>query len=234
MPYIGLDDPPASSHGDQSSRQGELQVRLTAQRILAGHLRDPAYGGQRHGTLDPAAYWPEIDIIDLTGAYLMDFNLSGCHIRTLECNRTIFIDESLFRHLRCDLAFLQSAIFKGHTDFRGATFIHDAWFAYTTFDSDVWFRSDEFFPAARFGGHASFMNVTFTRKARFEKAVFERSADFRDITCTEGARAINLQGCQVHRPDPVNPDVTAAPSSWPPGWKIEPGMSGIPTLAWRD
>ena len=54
--------------------QQERQVRLTAQRILAEHLRDDRAEDQ-HSTDPPSPlFWPDIRL-DLTGATLIDFNL---------------------------------------------------------------------------------------------------------------------------------------------------------------
>jgi uncharacterized protein YjbI with pentapeptide repeats len=235
MPYSGPDDSSASDLEDQASRRRELQVRRAAQSIVAEHLRrDVTHSSDLRDGPAPETFWSEIDLVDLTGAYLVDLNLSGCRVRAIECNRAIFTGESLFRELRCDLAFFQGAVFKGHADFRGAVFTNDAWFSYSTFVSDVWFHGDEFLPAARFGRHAGFKNATFTHTGRFEQAVFEGSAEFKGITCEEGTRAVNLQGCKVQRPDAVNPDVSKAPSSWPPGWAIVPGHDGTGTITWCD
>ena len=39
-----------------------------------------------------------------------------------------------------------------------------------------------------------------------------------------------MHGCQVYRPEAVNPDVSKAPSTWPPGWDIGVGQDNIATL----
>jgi hypothetical protein len=36
------------------------------------------------------------------------------------------------------------------------------------------------------------------------------------------------------RPDAVSPEITEAPSTWPPGWVIEPQQDGTASLAWRS
>jgi TIR domain len=221
---------PAADPAVQASWRKELQVRQTAQRIIADHLRDEPPRGQRGDSPAPEAFWPEIDLIDLRGAYLEDLNLSGCRISVIEFNATTFAGETLFRALRCDLAFFQKALFKGFADFRGAAFTQDAWFSWAAFDSDVWFHGDEFYPPAHFGRHVSFREVTFAGKARFEKALFGGSADFEAITCTTGTGAINLNGGQVSRPGAVNPDVSQKPSAWPSGWHLRPLRDGTATL----
>ncbi len=59
--------------------EGERQVRLTAQTILTGHLRDTRTPDQRE-TRRPASarFWEDMHI-DLTGATLMNFDFYRCH-----------------------------------------------------------------------------------------------------------------------------------------------------------
>jgi hypothetical protein len=230
MPYSWPDESPAPDPAAQASLRKELQVRLTAQSVIAGHLRDDSGRGLRSGGPVPETFWPEIEKIDLRGAYLVDLNLSGCRIQAIECHDTIFSGESLFRGFDCDLAFFYNAVFRGLADFRGAAFADSTWFAGATFDDDAWFHGDEFFPPARFGVHADFKQVTFGRRARFDQAVFEGSADFGAVACKAGPGTISMKDSQVHHPDAVNPDVSKTPSTWPPGWYIEPGHDGTATM----
>lgn len=220
----------SSQHGSarHPTSKEELQVRLTAQRVLAEHLRR-ASGDDSI----PDAFWPEIDLIDLSGAHLIDINLSRCRVKTVQCNHATFSGESLFRELSCDLAFVQNAVFDGFADFRGAVFGLHAWFSGTTFAGNVWYHADRFFPGARFGRHASFANVSFARAARFGGAVFEGSADFGKLTCKEGPESIQLEDAQVQDPDAVSPDVKREPSNWPPGWVVETGGNEAAIVTWR-
>jgi hypothetical protein len=74
MPYtLPGEDAPTETHPWYEQRRQELQVRLTAQRILAAHLKPDK--------LD--TFWPDIDL-DLTNAQLHKLNLTDCHIRTAE------------------------------------------------------------------------------------------------------------------------------------------------------
>ncbi len=62
--------------GNGDTWQQERQVRLTAQRILAEHLRDDRAKDQ-HSTDPPGSrFWPDIRL-DLAGATLIDFNLEN-------------------------------------------------------------------------------------------------------------------------------------------------------------
>lgn len=75
MPYTPPDDHPPGEDAPEEAysryeqRRQELQVRLTAQRILEAHLRPK----------EAAVFWADIDL-DMTEAHLHQLNLSTCHI----------------------------------------------------------------------------------------------------------------------------------------------------------
>jgi hypothetical protein len=231
LPYSGPDESPTSDPAVQTSLRRELQVRQSAQNIIADHLRDTPYRSPRGDGTVPGTFWPEIYLLDLRGAYLAGLNLCGCRIGTIECNDAVFAGESLFRGLLCNLAFFQGAAFKGLADFRGAAFANDAWFSRATFSADIWFHGDKFFPAAHFGGHAGFKEATFGCKARFEQVIFGGSADFEAVTCKAGNAAMNLDGCEASHPEAADSD---ASSIWPPGWHIRPRHGDTAILTRRN
>jgi hypothetical protein len=123
----------------------ELQVRLTAQHLFARHLRiedDPH---------DPATkFWPDIDI-DLTGAHLVDFDFSACHIRTSRFTKARFTGDALFHEVHCS---------------------GEAWFDDARFDGDAWFT------AAEFAGTAHFDRAMFASSTIFDEAKFAAGATF--------------------------------------------------------
>jgi hypothetical protein len=84
--------PHAGPTASRDPRQ-ELQVRLTAQRILATHLTLPAdVTSEQAGTLTPAAgqpFWPGLDL-DLTGAQLIDWVLPRAHLRHADFTSATF------------------------------------------------------------------------------------------------------------------------------------------------
>src|SRR5690606_17312252 len=88
----------------QAERHEELQVRLTAQRLLETHLRAPA------GFEEPHTYWRGPDgqrmNLDLTGATLVGFRLPNCQLGTADFNRAQF-------HGHADLI---GAQFQGNAD----------------------------------------------------------------------------------------------------------------------
>ncbi len=213
MPFIPPNESQARDE-EQATRREELQVRLAAQRILAAHLDDQGYAGR---DVAPETFWPEVDLIDLTGAHLVDFGLHHCRITALQLNSATLTGESTFRGMTCSIALIQGATFAGHTDFRGATFTSDAWFSGSTFEDEVWFHTDQHYPAASFGGRAVFRDVTFARGADFSKATFADSADFSKIEDTN--HAVRLDGVHVGNPN--------AELIWPPGWTLEPDPDGF-------
>lgn len=109
-----------------------------------------------------------------------------------------------------------------------------AWFSYATFATGAWFHTDEFYPQTKFGRHADFRNVTFTVGARFRGATFSGSVEFADAEYERGAQSIDLADVRVEDPDAVSPEVTNAPSTWPPGWVVEPRQDGAATLVRRS
>jgi hypothetical protein len=80
----------------------EVEVRSTAQRILAAHLR-PA---------DSERFWPDIDL-DLSGAVLRDFDLGDCVVRTVGFKNVTFENTTRFAGVTVT----------GRAEFRAARFL---------------------------------------------------------------------------------------------------------------
>ncbi|WP_189269925.1 pentapeptide repeat-containing protein, partial [Actinomadura citrea] len=122
---------PPANHGDQDQQSAnhtprdptaadtawqELQVRLTAQRLLKRHLTttDP----RNH----PSTYWDGLHI-DLTGAHLIDFDFTNCHSTNATFSNTRFSGDAGFGGARFggDAGF-GGAQFSGNVRFGGAQF----------------------------------------------------------------------------------------------------------------
>ena len=177
--------------------QQERQVRLTAQRILAEHLRDDRAKDQR--STEPASprFWPDIRL-DLAGATLIDFNLENCAM----------VDANFEGATFSGVAAFEEATIRGTAWFLGATFTSGAGFAAVTF-RDAWFDG------ATFRG-ASFIAATFRRVASFNQVTFGGRADF--------GGAIFLPGNMYFaRSRVLSPDDEHA---WPTGWGIGPDGNG--------
>ncbi|MCG8919424.1 pentapeptide repeat-containing protein [Actinokineospora sp. PR83] len=169
---------------EHRERIQEREVRLTAQRLLATHLRP----GPDENT--PAAtFWIDIDI-DLTGATLIDLELDACTIRAARFSEAIFTGITRFN----GATFTHTAWFNGatftHTAwFNGATFTHTARFNRATFTDTAWFKEAIFthtawFTGVTFADIAWFNGVTFTDAAWFEGATFTHTAGFNGVTFT--------------------------------------------------
>ncbi|MCS7484129.1 pentapeptide repeat-containing protein [Umezawaea endophytica] len=140
---------------EQRERVQEREVRLTAQRILASHLRPDL--DDSTGKSTNLRFWPGIQRLDLTGATLIEFDLRGCHIGS---------------------AGFTGATFVGTAGFGGAVFTGIARFNEATFASNAWFTG------TKFAGTAGFNKVTFTGDAGFNKAIFANTAGFNESNFT--------------------------------------------------
>jgi hypothetical protein len=97
MPYILPSEPPDDDAAEPTrtrytERVQERQVRLTAQRILATHLRP---GDDPNQPID--TFWPDTDL-DLTGAVLIDLDLARCQTRTARFIGATFTGEAHQNH----------------------------------------------------------------------------------------------------------------------------------------
>ena len=160
----------AGTDGIGGTWQAERQVRLTAQRILAEHLRDDRANDQQ--STDPASsrFWKNIRL-DLTGATLIDFNLIN----------GVMADANFHR-----------ATFSGDASFGGATFSGAARFGGATFSGAASFSGAAFSGAARFGG------ATFSGDAVFGGTTFSGAAVFGGATFS-GARRVRRGDLQRRR-----------------------------------
>jgi hypothetical protein len=119
---------PAAATTPRHDPVQELQVRQTAQRLLADHLRRPpntsGEDAQHRRPSPDEAFWPAVSL-DLTGAALVDFN---------------------FARVSVIQARFAKATFRGDAEFGGATFQGDAEFDEATFASG---NEGEAFPGAQ-------------------------------------------------------------------------------------
>jgi hypothetical protein len=99
----------------------EREVRLTAQDILARHLKCPTDQDR------PPEYWPVM--LNLVGAHLIDTDFSACRLLNSR---------------------FEKATFSGDTWFEETTFSGDTWFGETTFSGDTWFEKATFSQGAGF------------------------------------------------------------------------------------
>ena len=168
MPYALPDDKPpgedapAEAHTRYEQRRQELQVRLTAQRIVAAHLRPDTWG----------TFWPDIDL-DLTEAQLHQLDLTDCRIRNAEFGGAKFSGDAAF----------DKANFSGNARFDKAKFSGDASFSEAQFSGDARFYKTKFsgnarFNKAKFSAKAVFGEAKFSGNAWFDEAEFSGDAEF--------------------------------------------------------
>ncbi|TDV48919.1 pentapeptide repeat-containing protein [Actinophytocola oryzae] len=153
----------------EAPSEQEIEVRVTAQRILATHLRpgnDPEHPQER--------FWPDIDL-HLTGAVLQRFDLTFARLGRGEFGGARFVGWASFDATRFDgpaifggAQFGSSVNFRAshfavEARFRGATFVGPAAFDDAAFDSEALFggERDGQPDAATFEGTVSFAGARF-------------------------------------------------------------------------
>jgi Pentapeptide repeats (9 copies) len=195
-------EPRADASGD--IWQQERQVRLTAQRILAEHLRDDRAEDKRSTDPPSPRFWPDIRL-DLAGATLINFDLEDC----------VMVDVNFEGATFSGVAAFEEATIRGTAWFLGATFTGGAGFVAVTF-------RDAFFDDATFWG-VSFIAAKFRRVASFNHATFSGSAKFGGAIFLPGNMHFARSRVLSPSPDP--------PHDWPTGWGLEPDGSGGYTVA---
>ncbi|MEU7899873.1 pentapeptide repeat-containing protein [Nonomuraea sp. NPDC049152] len=230
--------------------EGERQVRLTAQTILAEHLRDERRPEQRADLPAPARLWPGMRI-DLTGATLIDFNLNNAHLAEARFNRATFVgDASFISAVFTRQAVFEETTFTGEASFYGASFTEGAWFHTAAFIRDADFEEATFteealFYGASFTGNARFNEATFADYALFVRVAFAADAQFEDAAFTEFARfdeatfaadsvfngvvITQFTGSRMDKAEWT--EIADDPNHvWPSGWQMEPGPDGSSVL----
>jgi hypothetical protein len=200
---------PATVSAPRHDPAQELQVRQTAQRLLADHLRRPLdlahEDAQRINASPEETFWPGISL-DLTGATLVDFDLRGRSVIGASFTKVTFSGAAWFNGaIFSDVARFDQVTFSGAARFNEVTFSDVARFNEATF-SDV-----AVFGGATFAGAAWFERATFSDAARFNQANFSDAAGF------GGVRVLHLDD----DPDPSKGGENAR-RVWPEGWTVRP------------
>ncbi|MGH3856412.1 MAG: pentapeptide repeat-containing protein [Pseudonocardiaceae bacterium] len=219
MPWTPPEDSlPAEAHVSHEDRcMQEVQIRLSAQEMLAAHLSP--------GAVD--SFWPDIDL-NLSGARLYQLRLFSCRIRVAKFDGAEFSGYAVFAgtEFRGDASFVGAkfsggfAVFPGvrfvryalfdnaefttYANFMGAKFAECAKFAPMKFAEDgrfcrapypggalfgrVKFSEDACFVAAKFYEDAWFYEVEFSGDALFDRATFSGEAGFDGATFAKDAK----------------------------------------------
>lgn len=226
-------EPGDSERVRYEERVQEREVRVTAQHILATHLR-PGAGGPD----DPAGtFWPDTDI-DLTGAVLTDFDFSDCRPRRADFLRATFDGDTLFYGASFDgAARFDRARFLGTTRFGKATFAELAEFGRARFDGTTSFASTAFeeeawFDDVTFTGAVTFSGAAFAEDVEFRKVRFGEELRFHNVKCGGTVRfseatfagAVRFSRTELPGGGEFRDSLVAHPvprtSTWPTGWGL--------------
>lgn len=168
--YVGT--PVAAEDDATKSSREELQVRLTAQRILSSHLRPPSNGEAGDARSANAIDYGEDVTVDLTDAILVNFDFSECVLDRCSFDGAVFYGPARFMKARFstgvsfnrakfyDAAFFIQTVFLEHTSFQGVKF----------FDMAI-------FDGAEFKGQTSFSGSSFYSAVRLANGKFESPAE---------------------------------------------------------
>ena len=150
--------------GDLANAQ-ELQVRLTAQRIIATHL----------SAVSDEQFWSDLDI-DLAGAKLFDFRIANGRVRRAAFGGAEFNGSARFfgTEFEADVDFSR-AVFDGVADFRQSEFIAETDF------TEARFAGDANFSRSRAAGFATFNSALFEGSVSFQKARFAGYVTFDSV-----------------------------------------------------
>ena len=190
-------EPESSTAAPVNMWQQERQVRLTAQRILADHLRVDWFEGQAAAGPPGPLFWPDMRL-DLSGAALIDLNFyrvvvadarftGASFTGTSHFYGAIFGGASFHGANFTEEASFSRAAFAGRADFSKAVIVGKIWFSDASFGRDVDFNDasfggDAMFYGTNFDGTAEFQPATFTGDAMFARATFGGSAWFSGTT----------------------------------------------------
>jgi hypothetical protein len=179
MPYDLPGKPPSGDATDMLAamhreKVQEREVRLTAQAILATHLRPGDNPTQPIST-----FWPDTDL-QLGGAMLIGFTLTECHVRVAIFAAAKFVGRASFVDSQfTDVASFERAVFNDGVEFMDVQF-HRVSFSKAQFQALADFHSAAFIDTNAYGG-ASFSGAAFTGGALFEESRFGGTADFSNV-----------------------------------------------------
>lgn len=94
----------AGEREEHADARQEREVRLAAQSVLARHLRP--------GESDVAPWWGKMSL-DLSGAHLINFDLSDCHVVELNCSSAKFSGDNYFERSKLGSASFSFTTFDG-------------------------------------------------------------------------------------------------------------------------
>ncbi|MEV6489038.1 pentapeptide repeat-containing protein [Actinoplanes sp. NPDC051633] len=183
------DDAAEPDEDKEAERRQELQVRLTAQRLLAKHLRPRTDSAQSAVAADwfwrgPADEWMDID---LTGAALVKFDFSDCHLGHFAGEYAQFyastdLNKAQFHaHAEFDFAEFYSLVFMYGVQFHAHAGLHKARFHSLTDLSRAQFRAGADLREAQFQSKIELIGASFQAIADLSETKFGALADLRKV-----------------------------------------------------
>ncbi|MFE9959237.1 pentapeptide repeat-containing protein [Micromonospora sp. NPDC005299] len=247
MPYSL---PDSATPGMEQEYAQQLQVRLTAQHLLADHLRMPdGVSSKDAQELLPSSdepFWPGISL-NLAGAILIGFDLRRASVIQATFDRATFTEDTYFSSATfiggasfrkatfLDVTWFDEATLADKADFREATFTLEVEFVGTTFTSGGWFEETTFkhdarFPLSTFGDSVTFYEASFTGGAWFDEAIFGGIAWFKKATFSGGVSFGGANAIGAEFPDarvlPFDDEYLNSDRDvmrvWPRGWTVRP------------
>ncbi|GAA2666984.1 MULTISPECIES: pentapeptide repeat-containing protein [Actinosynnema] len=195
---------PEAPDGEQRERDGEQEVRLTAQRVVADLL--PAADAQ-----DPPEYR-----LDLTNAHLRYFDLSHRAVGSLVMRGAVLSESNSFHHA----VFLGDVWLTG-TRSGGELHLHDAVFRKRAWFSGFGCEGAASFERTRFLGPTKFADARFTGTTTFDGAGFTGDADFRGARFTGGLVLPTGLKAQAHGMRVSEEHANRLPDGWKVGARGE-------------
>ncbi|MDP9642873.1 hypothetical protein J2S53_002818 [Actinopolyspora lacussalsi] len=165
---------------DDDYQRQELQVRLTAQRLLVHHLHPQL---RKEGERANGEFWEGM-IVNLADAALFDWDFSYCQVSRVEFASANFYGSADFSRAKLDgAATFSGARFHDEAEFVATHFDGSASFEEVQFDSSAAFVATRFydvavFDSAKFFGQSMFTFAQFYKNAGFVESRFYRDADF--------------------------------------------------------
>jgi uncharacterized protein YjbI with pentapeptide repeats len=198
-PHALARDDPGPEPEEQPQRRQELQVRLTAQRLLRDHTQRSGLGSE------PMTYWRgqqrERMNFDLTGAVLVSFSLAFCELRAAVFDSAQFYGAAvLYKSQFYEHASLRGAQFHDVAVMTEAQFHEFANLMETQFHGqanldEAQFHGETYLRAAQFHGWANLMETQFHKYTSLDEA------QFHEATLLKGAQfhgEVHLREAQFH------------------------------------
>ncbi|MEV5738594.1 pentapeptide repeat-containing protein [Microbispora rosea] len=179
------EDPDALASALEAHRAGrqELEVRQTAQRILARHLG--------HVDAGDALRWNNVDL-DLSHATLISADFRGCRIRKADFQYAEFHGATLFNGAQfTGTAHFSDAKFNVTANFEGVRFDGDARF------DDATFYHETNFSQSRFAGLANFLLSKFHDETFLEDIVVTGEFWLHEASAFDNMHFSRAQFCQI-------------------------------------